>query len=155
MQPFVAGKRACELWPTSKTTASLVEPFQSNVEAFITCLEREHGCVVKINATRRPEPRAWLMRYAWDIARRGLPLSKVPVREDIPITWSVAGAKAMVLEYGLVVRPSLVSRHIEGRAIDMEIEGWAHGDDALYALGETFGVWKLRSDRPHWSDDGH
>jgi hypothetical protein len=27
-------------------------------------------------------------------------------------------------------------------------------DDELHALGGTFGVIKLRSDPPHWSDDG-
>jgi hypothetical protein len=80
----------------------------------------------------------------------------------------------MVDLFGIAFQPSLTSRHIEGRAIDMTI-GWAgtiqlrdktgklralgapRSGDAnkdLHAIGATWGVRKLVSDPPHWSDDG-
>lgn len=148
-----AGASWCERFPTSKTTASLVQPFRKNVQRFITELERR-GCTVTINATRRPEQRAWLMRQAWDIVFRDLNPSKVEVRADIPISWTLRGAQEMVVTYDLAYRPSLTSRHIDGRAVDLEIDGWKGSDQELWDLGASFGVHKLIEDRPHWSDDG-
>ena len=161
-------------FPTSRSTASLVEPFQSYVERFITALERE-DCTVRISATRRPEARAWLMRWAWDVSRGLVAPELVPARSGIPIQWdhgfraaSVVAAAAMVKDYGLVHRPSLTSRHIEGRAIDMDIscpwplevvDGsgrrlWVRNSADLYEVGASYNVHKLVSDPPHWSDDG-
>ena len=174
MKRELSGPEWCARYPTSRTTASLVEPFQSNVERFITALERA-GCKVVIAATRRPVERAWLMRQAWDIVHGLVRPEHVDERRDIPIQWehhsheaSIAAAKAMVDTYRLVVRPSLTSRHIEGRAVDMSIrrpKSFESIDGAgrrvvvsteaeLYALGASYGVTKLVSDRPHWSDDG-
>ena len=88
---------------------------------------------------------------------------------------SRAASDAMVRGYGLTVQPSLTSLHIVRRAIDMSIawqgdlnitdfNGIAHtirslprnGSNAeLVLVGATFGVFKLLSDPPHWSDDGH
>lgn len=75
----------------------------------------------------------------------------------------------MVGLYGIAHRPALSSRHTEGRAIDMTLSNYsgksfadADGDATrvrtageLHALGASFGVHKLVSDPPHWSDDGH
>ncbi len=80
----------------------------------------------------------------------------------------------MTQTYALKVRPSLTSRHTERRAIDMTIgwqgmlnirdfDGKLHAIAApprdgtnpeLAAVGGSFGVLKLASDPPHWSDDG-
>jgi hypothetical protein len=63
----------------------------------------------------------------------------------------------------------LVSRHTQKRAIDMTISGVVGKsiNDAsgkataikslkdLNAVGKSYGVVKLVSDPPHWSDDGH
>lgn len=171
-----SGVEWCARYPTSRTTGSLVEPFQGNVERFITVLERA-GCKVRISATRRPEERAWLMRQAWDIVHGLVRPERVDERKDIPIQWehssheaSIAAAREMVEGYGLVVRPSLTSRHIEGKAIDMTITIphtitvldkmgtlitlQPDSTTKLYDLGWSFGVRKLVSDAPHWSSDG-
>ena len=161
-------------FPTSRSTASLVEPFQTYVERFITALERGN-CTVRISATRRPEARAWLMRQAYDIAHGLIAPEAVPARSGIPIQWdhgdraaSIAAAKAMVDGYRLAYRPSLSSRHIEGRAIDMTIDCpwplevvdgsgrrlWVRNSADLYEVGASYNVHKLVSDPPHWSDDG-
>jgi hypothetical protein len=80
----------------------------------------------------------------------------------------------MVANYGIAFQPALTSRHTAGRAIDMTIN-W-EGDleinkkdgttviittsprngnnPELHAVGASYGVFKLVSDPPHWSDDG-
>lgn len=147
-----AGVVWCARYPTSRSVADLAEPFRACVISFLAELG-SRGCTVTIAATRRPEQRAWLMRGAWDVSRGGLAAAPGP-RADIDIEWTVAGACAMVAAYGLAYRPSLTSRHIDGRAIDMRIAGWTGTDAALHALGAAHGVHKLVSDPPHWSDDG-
>ncbi|MDB5669789.1 MAG: hypothetical protein JWO25_748, partial [Alphaproteobacteria bacterium] len=77
--------------------------------------------------------------------------------------------------FGIAFQPSLSSLHIEGRAIDMTIT-WkgtieikdkngkkrpvgapqsGNTNTELHAIGANFGVRKLQSDPPHWSDNGH
>jgi hypothetical protein len=84
-------------------------------------------------------------------------------------------AAAMVHGYDIVHRPSLTSLHIFGKAIDMSI-GWDGNlqikqkngtkklikslprsglNHQLWAVGATYGVIKLASDPPHWSNTGH
>jgi hypothetical protein len=88
---------------------------------------------------------------------------------------SRAAAAAMVEGYDIAHRPSLTSLHIFGKAIDMSVEwdgtltikrkngtkraisslprsGLNH---ELWAVGATYGVLKLPSDAPHWSNTGH
>jgi D-alanyl-D-alanine dipeptidase len=92
---------------------------------------------------------------------------------DVPA--SRTAARAMVRGYGIVHRPSLTSRHTEGLAIDMNIS-WtgtlsiplgnnqtrqitttprSGANTDLHAVGRGFGVIKLVTDPPHWSNDGH
>lgn len=177
----LSGPEWVSRYPTDRTTATLVQPFRRNVQRFITALEAA-GVQVKINATLRPPQRAYLMRYAWEIAAGTIAPSAVPPMGGVAISWvhpsaaaSLSAAKQMVNAYGLAFRPSLKSRHMEGRAIDMTIS-WtgrvqvidgtgsevtldaARGQSSnptLHALGRSFGVIKLLSDPPHWSDDGH
>lgn len=93
---------------------------------------------------------------------------------------SKAGAGQMVTGFGLAtpprstVAPALVSNHIAGKAVDMDIT-WTgeikvkNKDDsessvtfssnvntnvALHAVGATYGVKKLVTDAPHWSFNG-
>lgn len=146
-----AGPVWCDRYPTSRDVVDLVEPFRSGVRAFLAELS-SRGCVVHVAATYRPPERAWLMHYAWDVAHGLLP-SAVPVHADIPIVWTLDGARAMVARYGLAYRPSLTSRHIERKAIDMSVVGWLGSAEELHELGASFGVRKLLSDAPHWSVD--
>lgn len=151
-----SGANLCGLYPTGKTTLGLIQPFRQNVQKFITELEVKRGCTVKINATLRPASRAWLMYHAWMIHREGRDPATTPTeRDDLVIRWTREGAAAMCATYGLVARPSLTSRHIDGRAIDMNVIGWKGTRAELEALGVSFGVRALGpSDPVHWSDDG-
>jgi hypothetical protein len=94
---------------------------------------------------------------------------------------SVAGAWEMVHGFGLAVppnstvAPALTSVHIRGEAIDMDIK-WTgnikvknkdgtvatvafmtnpNDNTKLHAVGATYGVKKLLTDKPHWSINGH
>jgi uncharacterized Zn-binding protein involved in type VI secretion len=84
-------------------------------------------------------------------------------------------AQAMVNGYGIVYQPALNSRHTEGNAIDMTISWTGNlntvdangakvpintsprtGSNAqLIQVGSSYGIIKLVSDPPHWSNDGH
>jgi hypothetical protein len=93
---------------------------------------------------------------------------------------SKAGALEMVQGFGLAVPPrstnppSTTSNHITGKAIDMTIK-WsgsikvknktktevqvsfasnANTNTVLHAIGESYGVKKLKTDAPHWSFNG-
>jgi len=87
---------------------------------------------------------------------------------------SRSAASDMVRAYQLKFQPVLTSRHTEGRAIDMTITwgGTLNITDAtgkvvsigkprngadnttLWNVGASYGVIKLPTDPPHWSDDG-
>lgn len=96
-------------------------------------------------------------------------------------TASKAGAQQMVTGFDLAVPPnstnppSLNSNHIPGKGIDMKLV-WSgtkkikkkdgtmvdvpfHGNvnfnTALHAVGLSYGVKKLKTDKPHWSYDGY
>jgi hypothetical protein len=102
------------------------------------------------------------------------------VHRDVAGNLDIAAARAAALQmvngYGIAYAPALQSRHTQHRAIDMSIS-WtgnlaitdASGNDvtitttpltgagntALHGVGAGYGVHKLVSDPPHWSDDGH
>lgn len=161
-------------FPTSRSTGDLASPFKDNVEAFIAAIEAAGG-EVDIAATLRPPQRAYLMHWAWMIGKLGADPTNVPAQAGVDIVWdhgdnaaSVTAAKAMIAGYQLVHKPSLGSRHIKGKAIDMDITGIVgktmkdqEGSDVeiasvqvLYSVGASYGVRKLVSDPPHWSDTG-
>ena len=112
---------------------------------------------------------------------RDPPFAATPMA-GVDIDWTHAGdthaaraaARQMVDGYGIAYPAALVSRHTQRRAVDMSIHwsgalkvtdfnGLVHIIDSaprsgdhpdLVAVGKTFGVIKLKSDPPHWSDDG-
>jgi hypothetical protein len=167
-------------FPNSAAVNDLEPDFAVKVERFISAL-RAGGAAVQVSATRRNKIRAYLMHYSWDITRELVRPAEVPAEPGCTIVWdhgdqqrSIAAARAMVDLFGVVFRPSLTSRHILGRAIDMTIT-WpgtievrdaggrpvrlsspgAASNSALHAIGASYGVLKLLSDPPHWSDNGH
>lgn len=148
-----AGRGWVTQFPTSRNLDDLVEPFQTGVRHFLEDLAAR-GAAVHVSATRRPAERAWLMSFAWRIGSGELKPAEVPVHPGIDIEWTLEGAREMVSAYGLAYKPSLTSRHISGRAIDVTITKWAGTTAELWALGARHGVHKLPSDPPHWSDDG-
>lgn len=152
-----AGEHLCDYYPTSRAVSALVEPFREGVESFLLELSRR-GCSVEISATYRPPERAYLMQVAWDVADGTIAPDAVPDHDPpLPfrVAWTVAGAREMVRTYALRHRPVLLGRHQQRRAIDMHVTGWTGTDRALWDLGASFGVHKLVTDVPHWSDDGH
>jgi len=168
-------------FPTSTRTADLAAPFAANVDRLISAL-RTGGAQVVVSATLRPPQRAHLMHYAWRVARESLDPLAVPTMGGVDIAWahrneqgavdltqSRSAAALMVSGYGIVFRPALQSNHTQGRAIDMTVTQYVgrsfvdgrgqrvtlHTERDLHSLGASYSVFKLASDPPHWSDDGH
>ena len=188
MAKKLSGASWVDEFPTSTDTADLVTPFRTHVEKFIAALEAA-GAVVTIGATLRPKQRAYLMHWSFRIARKGYDAAKVPAMKGVDIEWvhvdsngkknsaaTRANAEQMVLGYEIAYAPALVSRHTEGKAIDMSIS-WtgtvltikngagkdvtikhgvkSGGNHELHKVGQSYHVIKLVGDPPHWSSDGH
>ena len=136
---------------------------------------------MRISATLRPKQRAFLMHWAWKIAKGAVDPVEVPPMEGVGICWvhssapkSVTAARQMVRAFGMVQVAALNSRHIDGKAVDMTIawtgrlsidgtdgvkvqiaDGPRNGSNPrLITLGHGYKVIKLVTDPPHWSDDG-
>lgn len=172
-----AGAQWCARFPTSKKTIDLASPFREDVEQFIEAL-RAAGATVTVSATYRPVERAYLMHWCGMVANSGQDPQAIPPMDGVNIDWTCGGdraaakkaAAAMMAGYNIAYPAALVSRHTQRRAVDMTIAlpdgGIAvkgrdgktvkvTGQTGLVPVGKTFGVIKLASDPPHWSDDGH
>lgn len=167
-------------YPNSARVADLATPFRRKVTAFLDALE-DAGATVSIASTRRDARRAQLMAHSWRIARGELDVDAAPTILGVPIAWqhatparSRAAAQEMVDLFDIAYEPALASLHIQGRAIDMTI-GWTgtlrirnrsgtrlaigaprsgSANRDLHAVGASYGVLKLLSDPPHWSETG-
>jgi hypothetical protein len=130
---IVSGSDWVNKFPTSKDVNDLISPFRENVEDFIAAL-KDAGAEIDVSATYRPKERAYLMHYAFRIAREGLNPVDVPPMEGVDIDWvhrkangqvdlhaSKDAAEDMVNAYGIVYRPALSSMHTARLAIDMTI----------------------------------
>jgi hypothetical protein len=177
-----SGPQWCRRFPGSTSPNDLLPEFRDRVLAFISAMQRG-GAAVSVDATYRPPERAYLMHWCWAIAESGFDPNDVPGMAGVAVDWTHhgdlvaarAGARAMVKGYDIQYAPSLISRHTQRRAVDMTI-GWQgvlsiidfngqtknissppHNglNPDLIKVGATFGVIKLVSDPPHWSDDGH
>ena len=115
------------------------------------------------------------MYWSWMVGKSLTDPTKVAKISGVNIDWdhgdkdtSIKAAKAMIAGYDIMYKPSLTSRHLKGFAIDMTITGIVgktmknqKGEDVevktvqkLYDIGAGYGVKKLVSDPPHWSDTG-
>lgn len=171
-----SGAQWCDRFPTSNQVGELAQPFRDNVAAFIAALKLAKAKVT-ISATYRPVERAYLMHWCCMIADSGQDPLHVPAMHGVDIDWGhngdVAGARHAAREmkagYNIAFPAALTSRHTQRRAVDMTVT-WSgvikvvdknlqlRDCDAqadLYPIGKTYGVLKLLSDPPHWSDDGH
>lgn len=182
----LSGKSWVSEFSTSKSLDDLDSTFSDNAKKFIDALKGA-GADVAINATKRPKERAYLMHWSWRIVKENYDAKNIPAEPGVNINWwhgdqtkSKTAAQEMVDGYGinnLEVAPSLKSRHIEGKAIDMNIS-WS-GDlkikkkdgsevtittlpkdgtnSKLIEVGATYGVIHFKDvekDKPHWSTDG-
>jgi hypothetical protein len=129
----VSGPSWVSQFPTSQSLDDLSEPFRDCAKRFVEAL-READATVTIAATLRPPERAYLMHWAYAIAREEQDPAAVPPMEGVDIQWlhvdaegnadpaaSRAAAEQMVVGYGIRFKPVLRSRHSEGRAVDMSI----------------------------------
>jgi hypothetical protein len=168
-------------YPNSREINDLDPGFQTQVEDFIGAL-RDAGAIVIVSSTRRNAIRAYLMHYSWRVAYGDIEPEDVPKRGGVDIEWdhgdlesSRNGAEEMVKLFGMAHIASLTSNHIRGKAIDMTISwrdaliirrsgrieakiesGTRTGrnrelHEVAYSI---FGVRKLLSDPPHWSQNG-
>jgi hypothetical protein len=177
----LSGPQWCVRFPGSKLTKDLLPDFRDRVEAFLSVMKTADASV-SIGATFRPPERAYLMHWCCMITGSGQDPAAVPPMAGVNIGWahatlteSKSAASAMKQTYAIKFPAALVSRHTQRRAIDMTISwkgtlairdfnGKLHsiastprtGSNAeLIAVGKSFGVVKLVTDPPHWSDDGH
>lgn len=179
-----SGPEWCELFPTSRSVDDLSSPFKEGVIAFLRALDTA-GVLTIISATYRPPERAYLMHWSCRIAGyrdkaqvfHQVQPHNVPAMQGVEIDWTCGGdlgkaraaAVAMKRTYNIVFPAALNSRHTKRRAIDMtfylagqhQVQN-ARGERVkvsrlsdLYPVGESYGVRKLISDPPHWSDNGH
>jgi hypothetical protein len=167
-------------FPNSAAVSDLEPTFSAKVTRFLAAL-RAAGATVTVSATRRNKIRAYLMHHSWRVAHQDLRAADVPAEPGCNIVWdhgddarSRRAAQEMVDLFGIVFKPSLTSRHILGLAIDMSIS-WTGtlalkdtqgktvnlasprdgSHTGLHTVGAGYGVVKLLSDPPHWSDNGH
>jgi D-alanyl-D-alanine dipeptidase len=155
----LSGAQWCGCFPTSTSLDDLTDKFEMRVCRFIAAL-REGGATVTISATYRPPERAYLMHFCCMIADSGQDPAAIPSMTGVDIDWTHDGdieaarlaARQMKAVYNIRYPAALVSRHTQRRAIDMTI---TNAPNDVVALGASFGVIKLKTDPPHWSDDGH
>lgn len=117
-------------FPVSASLRDLHVTFEAQVRRFVEALE-EAGATVEILTTRWSPEAAYLIHWAWRIARENYDPRQVPAMEGVNIAWwhgdvlsSREAAQEMIEAYGLDTRevaPSLNSPHIEGNAVDMRI----------------------------------
>ncbi|MCU0703150.1 MAG: hypothetical protein MUF18_04075 [Fimbriiglobus sp.] len=169
-------------YPTSNLTSELTPAFGKSADAFIKAM-RDAGATVRVSVTYRSEERAYLMHYAYKIAKGQIAAKDVPAKAGVNIKWdhgdaaaSRKGAQEMVDKFGIVYPPALNSNHSKRTAIDMTIS-WTGvlkitGADGkvveikstprtgaanteLHAVGAGYGLKKLVGDGPHWSENGN
>jgi hypothetical protein len=168
-------------FPNSSKLADLNPPFRDRATAFIGALDAA-GARVSVTSTLRHPIRAYLMHYCWTIASGDDQPGAVPAKPGCAIVWdhgdlarSKAAAQEMVDLFGMAHVAALSGRHIDGHAVDMNVDwdgtlsirdaaGKVHAlgaprsgesNTGLHAVGATYGVHKLVTDKPHWSIDGH
>src|SRR5207247_5974199 len=111
---------------------ALADPFKGNVTSFIDML-RANKAHVSISATYRPPERAWLMHWAWYIAKGKIKYSKLGTianPHNIDIVWdhgdeksTRAAAAAMVKAHKVAHQAAPPSRHTERQAAAITIPG--------------------------------
>jgi hypothetical protein len=177
-----SGPQWCGRYPASQSLDDLLPDFGDRVRAFLSQLTKA-GASVSIADTYRPPERAYLMHWCCMVGASGQDPETVSPMDGVAIDWSHDGAipaardaaRQMMSGYDIQFPAALESRHTQRRAVDMTI-GWNGtlsitdfngqsyaitssprdgSNPDLIAVGATFGVIKLVSDPPHWSDDGH
>ena len=155
----------------SDKISDLAATFQSKVKEFKKALE-DAGAKISIDTTKRSKNRAYVLRYAWMIAKGQIKANKVPAETGVAIEWdhgddvkSKKAAQEIVTAANMVSIASLTSNHIAAKAIDWTItwtgtlkikqkdgtikeikstprNGGDPGNKELHAVGKGYGVHK-------------
>jgi hypothetical protein len=172
-------------FPGSVSLDDLLPEFQKAVRGFLHALRDAGARVRIAATYRPPERAwlmhwSWLIARGHDPADvphlKNVDIAWQHTKNGVPdLHASRLAAMDMVARYGIRYAPSLVSRHTQRRAIDMRItwKGPLYIRDAannvyllaygprtglnhnLVDIAMSYGLRKLFSDPPHWSDDGH
>lgn len=178
----LSGEHWVNYFPTSRSISDIASPFREKVLKFQKALI-DAGAQTIVAATYRPRERAYMMHYAARINRGQIDPEDVPSMDGVDIEWvhynraeAIKAAEDMVDAYGIGGNPvALQSLHTQKLAIDwnitwqgtirikdaqgriVEIGSPQNGssNQALFRVGASYGVYKLVSDPPHWSYNGH
>jgi hypothetical protein len=133
--PELSGPAWVSRFPGSASPDDCIDPFKSNLKAFLAALA-DARAQVSIASTFRPPERAFLMYWSWKISKNIADPRNAGTMPGVAIEWvhrdstgnpdipaSRSAASRMVSGYGLVSLPALISRHTQRRAVDMVI-GW-------------------------------
>lgn len=147
----LSGAQWVSRFPGSASLDDLAMPFRDYASAFVGAL-RNAGATVTVSATFRPLERAYLMHWAWMIAKASQDPQTIPAMAGVNIRWdhqddngkysserSIDAAKAMTRSYGidsLGVAPALISRHTARCATDISIH-WQGPLEIQSADGNT------------------
>ncbi len=125
-----SGASWVDRFPVSEDVNDLDSGFMNDLRAFRSVLEKG-GAEVEILATKVPPERAYLMHWAWRIAKEGFNPRQVPYLDGVDVRWwhgdmksSQDAAWSMVLGYeidDLDTPPPQVSPYTEGQVIAMRI----------------------------------
>ena len=117
-------------FPVSASLRDLSVTFGAQVRRFVEALAAA-GAVVEVLSTRWSPEAAYLMHWAWRIAKESFDPRRVPEMSGIRITWwhgdiyaSQDAARAMVEAYGiedLKAAPPVDSPHVRGDGVDMSV----------------------------------
>jgi len=130
----LSGAQWCSRYPGSAKLEDLDVPFKDDLKAFLDACKAA-GVVWHVTQTYRPPQRAYLMHYAWKVAKGQVAPAAVPAYsgegEAPRIKWahekkedSIKAAQAMVNGYGIVFAPALKSNHSGKTAVDMSVSSW-------------------------------
>lgn len=115
------------LYLNSTSIDKLESAFKLNVKAFKKAID-DSGAKIAISTTRRSESRAYILHWAWKIAKGLVTADKVPAKTGVDIIWdhgdsatSKKAAQEIVTAANIAYQPSLTSNHIKGNAIDWTI----------------------------------
>jgi hypothetical protein len=90
---FLSGPHWLEAFPASDELKDLMPGFRLRVLRFIYAVE-EAGGEVEILSTEHPPELAYLMHWAWRIAKQDYDPQKVPVMDGLDIHWWHGDARA-------------------------------------------------------------
>ena len=89
----LSGSQWVSQFPTKTSIEDLSEPFRTSARRFVAALRQANAAVV-IADTLRPPERAYLMHFAFAVAREALDPNAVPAMAGVDIQWCIEAVKA-------------------------------------------------------------